>query len=85
MARLPQLFDYASTHSLKIISIADLIQYRLQSERFVVREAIAQLPTELVTFKFTATGIRLIHLKRSQLLKEIHVYLLNNHASQNSL
>ncbi|MEB3121110.1 MAG: 3,4-dihydroxy-2-butanone-4-phosphate synthase, partial [Snowella sp.] len=38
MARLPQLFEYAQKHQLKLISIADLISYRLQHDRFVVRE-----------------------------------------------
>jgi 3,4-dihydroxy 2-butanone 4-phosphate synthase / GTP cyclohydrolase II len=51
MARLPQLFDYARQHNLKVISIADLISYRLQHERFVHRETIADLPTEFGTFK----------------------------------
>ncbi|HEY9642685.1 MAG TPA: 3,4-dihydroxy-2-butanone-4-phosphate synthase, partial [Coleofasciculaceae cyanobacterium] len=35
MARLPELMEYAKHHQLKIISIADLISYRLQHERFV--------------------------------------------------
>jgi 3,4-dihydroxy 2-butanone 4-phosphate synthase/GTP cyclohydrolase II len=46
MARLPDLVDYARQHNLKIISIADLISYRLQHERFVHRETVAELPTE---------------------------------------
>jgi 3,4-dihydroxy 2-butanone 4-phosphate synthase/GTP cyclohydrolase II len=51
MARLPELIAYAKTHRLKIISIADLIQYRLQSDRFISREAIANLPTEFGDFQ----------------------------------
>ncbi|MGF1602567.1 MAG: bifunctional 3,4-dihydroxy-2-butanone-4-phosphate synthase/GTP cyclohydrolase II [Thermosynechococcaceae cyanobacterium] len=51
MARLPQLFDYAKQHGLKIISIADLISYRLRHERFVHRETVADLPTEFGTFQ----------------------------------
>lgn len=51
MARLPELIAYAKTHRLKIISIADLIQYRLKSDRFVSREAIAHLPTEFGDFQ----------------------------------
>ncbi|MGB7414588.1 MAG: bifunctional 3,4-dihydroxy-2-butanone-4-phosphate synthase/GTP cyclohydrolase II [Thermosynechococcaceae cyanobacterium] len=51
MARLPQLFDYAKQHCLKIISIADLISYRLRHERFVHRETVADLPTEFGTFQ----------------------------------
>ncbi len=51
MARLPQLFEYAHQHQLKVISIADLISYRLQHERFVHRETVADLPTEFGTFQ----------------------------------
>lgn len=54
MARLPELVDYARHHGLKIISIADLISYRLQHERFVHREAIAQMPTQFGDFKIYA-------------------------------
>jgi 3,4-dihydroxy 2-butanone 4-phosphate synthase/GTP cyclohydrolase II len=45
MARLPELMEYARKFNLRIINIADLIEYRLQTERFVVREAIAKLPS----------------------------------------
>jgi 3,4-dihydroxy 2-butanone 4-phosphate synthase / GTP cyclohydrolase II len=45
MARLPELMEYSKAHNLKIISIADLIRYRLQHERFVRREAVANLPS----------------------------------------
>lgn len=51
MARLPELINYARTHQLKIISIADLISYRLKHERFVCREAVADLPTEFGNFQ----------------------------------
>lgn len=54
MARLPQLINYAKTHNLKLISIADLISYRLQHERFVHREAIANLPSQFGQFKIYA-------------------------------
>ena len=54
MARLPQLFEYAKTHQLKIISIADLISYRLKHDRFVVRETITNLPTEFGNFQIYA-------------------------------
>ncbi|MEC4983781.1 MAG: bifunctional 3,4-dihydroxy-2-butanone-4-phosphate synthase/GTP cyclohydrolase II [Oscillatoria sp. PMC 1068.18] len=51
MARLPELFDYAEKHHLKIISIADLISYRLEHDRFVYRETMAELPTEFGNFQ----------------------------------
>ncbi|WP_096608339.1 bifunctional 3,4-dihydroxy-2-butanone-4-phosphate synthase/GTP cyclohydrolase II [Calothrix sp. NIES-2100] len=54
MARLPQLIEYARTHNLKIISIADLISYRLQHDRLVTRESIAELPTQFGHFKIYA-------------------------------
>lgn len=51
MARLPQLEKFAQEHQLKIVTIADLIAYRKQSEKLVVREASASLPTEYGDFK----------------------------------
>lgn len=51
MSRLPDLFEYSREHDLKIITIADLISYRLQNERFVERESVAQLPTEFGQFQ----------------------------------
>jgi 3,4-dihydroxy 2-butanone 4-phosphate synthase/GTP cyclohydrolase II len=54
MARLPELVGYARTHNLKLISIADLISYRLEHERFVKREAIAEMPTQFGHFKIYA-------------------------------
>ena len=54
MARLPELIDYAQTHGLKLISIADLISYRLRHERLVKREAVAALPTQFGDFKIYA-------------------------------
>ncbi|HEY9658895.1 MAG TPA: bifunctional 3,4-dihydroxy-2-butanone-4-phosphate synthase/GTP cyclohydrolase II [Allocoleopsis sp.] len=51
MARLPELLAYAKQHQLKIISIVDLIRYRLKSDRFIVREAVAHLPTEFGEFQ----------------------------------
>ena len=54
MARLPELFEYAQKHSLKIISIADLISYRLEHDRFVYRETISKLPTQFGNFQIYA-------------------------------
>ncbi len=51
MARLPQLQEYAKNWELKIISIADLIRYRLENERFVFRKAITKLPSIFGDFK----------------------------------
>lgn len=45
MARLPELKAFADRHDLKIISVADLIRYRLQNEVSVRRVAEATVPT----------------------------------------
>ncbi|NEO83717.1 MAG: bifunctional 3,4-dihydroxy-2-butanone-4-phosphate synthase RibB/GTP cyclohydrolase II RibA [Spirulina sp. SIO3F2] len=54
MARLPQLFDYAQAHNLKLISIADLISYRLAHDRFVYRESVCAFPSQFGTFSLYA-------------------------------
>ena len=46
MARLPQLRRFAKRHNLKIISVTQLIQYRVQKEKLVHRVADSRLPTE---------------------------------------
>lgn len=51
MARLPQLIEFAKLHGLHVVSIADLIKYRLSREKLVTREAIVDLPTEHGIFK----------------------------------
>lgn len=45
MARMPQLIEFAKLHSLKIIAIKHLIQYRMRTESFVKRIATCQMPT----------------------------------------
>ncbi|ABA23122.1 3,4-dihydroxy-2-butanone 4-phosphate synthase [Trichormus variabilis ATCC 29413] len=54
MARLQQLIEYAKHHDLKIISIADLISYRLQHDRLVYREVITKLPSQFGQFDIYA-------------------------------
>lgn len=45
MARMPQLREFALKHGLKIVSVADLVAYRMQKESLVRREAETVLPT----------------------------------------
>jgi len=54
MARLPQLFEIAKQHNLKIISIEDLIAYRLKHESLIKREVDVKLPTDLGNFELVA-------------------------------
>jgi 3,4-dihydroxy 2-butanone 4-phosphate synthase/GTP cyclohydrolase II len=51
MARVPHLKEFCAQHSLKMISVADLIRYRLQTERFVQRQSEGCLRTEFGDFK----------------------------------
>ncbi len=46
MARLPDLVAFARKHSLKIGTVADIIQHRLQNESLVTRVASARLPSK---------------------------------------
>lgn len=51
MARRDELKKFADKHNLKFITVADLIAYRLKSEKLVVRDAVADLPTQFGNFK----------------------------------
>lgn len=54
MARLPQLMEIAKKFELKIVSIEDLIKYRIQKETLIEREVKIQLPTEFGDFEMVA-------------------------------
>jgi 3,4-dihydroxy 2-butanone 4-phosphate synthase/GTP cyclohydrolase II len=54
MARLPDLIKIAAQHQLKIISIKDLIAYRLSKESLIEQEVTVNLPTQWGDFKMTA-------------------------------
>lgn len=69
MARLPQLVDYAQRYQLKLISIADLISYRLQHERFIVRETVTNLPSEFGHFQIYAYRNTLDHSEHVAIVK----------------
>ena len=51
LMQLPELVAFAKEHELKIITIADMIQYRRNTESFVVREAEADFPTHYGHFR----------------------------------
>jgi 3,4-dihydroxy 2-butanone 4-phosphate synthase / GTP cyclohydrolase II len=68
MARVPELTRFARKHGLPMITIADLIQYRMRNERLVRRAAVADLPTEHGAFR--------IYAFESQLDDQTHVALV---------
>jgi 3,4-dihydroxy 2-butanone 4-phosphate synthase/GTP cyclohydrolase II len=59
MARLPQLEEFAREHNLKICTIADIIEYRLNKERLVSQVASVRLPTKWGNFALHAYESRL--------------------------
>ncbi len=68
MARVPDLVKFAKRHKLLMITVADLIRYRMHTERLVTRVAAAKLPTAHGPFR--------IHAYESPLDKETHVALV---------
>ncbi len=54
MARMPQLEQVAKEHNLKLISIKDLIAYRLRKESLIERGETVHLPTQYGEFMLTA-------------------------------
>jgi 3,4-dihydroxy 2-butanone 4-phosphate synthase/GTP cyclohydrolase II len=54
MARIPQLIEFCRLHNMKLLTVADLIRYRMQNERHVRRIAESVLPTRHGNFRMIA-------------------------------
>ena len=54
MARVPDLVEYCSAHGIKLVSIADLIEYRRRTEMLVERVTSVRMPTALGEFRAVA-------------------------------
>jgi len=54
MSRVPQLIEFCKEHHVKMLTVADLIRYRMQHERYVRRVAEATLTTRFGEFKMIA-------------------------------
>ncbi len=85
MARLPQLMEIARQFDIKIISIEDLIAYRIQNESLIRKGVRVKLPTEygdfeLIPFKQKSNGIEHIALVKGNWSKEEPV-LVRVHSS----
>jgi 3,4-dihydroxy 2-butanone 4-phosphate synthase/GTP cyclohydrolase II len=73
MARTPQLLRFARKHGLKIVTIADLIDYRRRKDRLVERKASARLPTKYGEFT--------IRVYEEQLTGKVHLALIKGDVS----
>ena len=85
MARLPKLMEIAEKIQLRIISIKDLIAYRLKTESLVKEEVRVQMPTkygmfELITYMQVTTGEIHMALKKGEWKKDEPV-LVRVHSS----
>ncbi len=72
MARMPELITFAKEHGLKIISIADLIAYRLKQESLVEKGVEVNMPTafgnfRLIPFKQKSNGMEHVALIKGEI------------------
>jgi 3,4-dihydroxy 2-butanone 4-phosphate synthase/GTP cyclohydrolase II len=54
MARVPDLIEFCGEHGIKLLTVAELIRYRLQNERNIYRVAESMLPTPFGEFRMIA-------------------------------
>ena len=85
MARLPQLVNIAKQFGIKIISIQDLISYRVKTETLIQKEAEVSLPTKWGIFKLIAysqlnNGLTHLALKKGEWKKDEEI-LVRVHSS----
>ena len=85
MARMPQLMEIAKEHNLKIISIKDLIEYRLKQESTVEEGEEVDMPTEfghfrLIPFRQKSNGLEHVALIKGE-WKEDEPILVRVHSS----
>ncbi len=71
MARLPQLLEFAQEHDMKVITIKDMIAYRLQKESLIKVGSTVNLPTEygdfkLIPFRQTSNGLEHVALVKGE-------------------
>jgi len=85
MARLPDLLEVAKKFDLKIVSIADLIKYRIEHESLIKREISVQMPTQygdfdLIAYRQKDTGHEHLALIKGQWIEDEPV-LVRVHSS----
>src|SRR6266849_9672243 len=73
MARVPQLVEFCAKHGLKMVSVAELIRYRLKHERYIHRRAEGCVETEFGEFRTVAYS--------SDINPEMHLALIRGDVS----
>ena len=69
MARVPQLVEFCREHQMKMVTVADLIRYRMRNERLVHRIGEAMLPTPYGDFRMIAYESDMAHNSHVALLR----------------
>ena len=75
MARLPELIEIGKEHNLKIVSVADLIKYRIKNESLVEQGETVNMPTKfgnfkLIPFRQLSTGLEHVALIKGEWSEE---------------
>jgi 3,4-dihydroxy 2-butanone 4-phosphate synthase/GTP cyclohydrolase II len=73
MARVPELTEFCAKHQLKMLTVAELIRYRMQHERYITRVGDAVLPTPYGDFQMIAY--------QSEISGESHIALVRGDLS----
>ena len=68
MSRVPELTEFCQQHNMKMLTVAEIIRYRMANERYVVRQGEAIVPTQHGDFRLIAY--------RSELNGESHIALV---------
>ncbi len=76
MARVPQLIEFCRTHGLKMLTVAELIRYRMQHERYVHRVAESPLATSYGDFRMVVYS--------SEVDREQHIALVRGDLADTS-
>jgi len=75
MSRVPQLKDFCRQHKMKMLTVAELIRYRLQTETYLVRLGESVVPTRYGDFRMIAY--------QSQIDGQAHVALVKGEVEKN--
>jgi 3,4-dihydroxy 2-butanone 4-phosphate synthase / GTP cyclohydrolase II len=68
MSRVPELTEFCRQHNMKMLTVAEIIRYRMANERYVVRQGEAMVPTRHGEFRLVAY--------KSELNGESHIALV---------
>ncbi len=69
MSRVPHLVDFCRQHNMKMLTVAEVIRYRMQNERYIVRQGEATVPTRFGEFRLIAYASEIDHQSHVAIVK----------------